>query len=45
MNETYEIPLQTTNGSITTTTTNATGQKVVVTYSVTPAEGNGGPST
>lgn len=44
MNETIEIPLQPTNGSVTTTTTNSIGQAVVVTYSVTPAENNGGPT-
>jgi hypothetical protein len=45
MNETIEIPLEPTNGSVTTTTTNSSGQTLVVTYSVTPAEGNGGPTT
>ena len=45
MNETIEIPLQPTNGSITTTTTSSTGQTLVVTYSITPADGDGGPST
>lgn len=45
MNETLEIPLQPTNGSVTTTTTTASGETLVVTYSVTPAEGDGGPST
>jgi hypothetical protein len=44
MNETIEIPLQPTNGSVTTTTTTEDGETLVVTYSVTPAEGNGGPS-
>lgn len=45
MNETIEIPLEPTNGSVTTTTTTASGETLVVTYSVTPAEGNGGPTT
>lgn len=45
MNETIEIPLEPTNGSVTTTTTTAGGETLVVTYSVTPADGNGGPTT
>jgi hypothetical protein len=44
MNETIEIPLQTTSSSVTTTATNSNGDTFKVTYSVTPADGNGGPT-
>jgi hypothetical protein len=45
MNETIEIPLQPTSGSVTTTTTNSIGETFKVTYTVTPADGDGGPTT
>jgi hypothetical protein len=45
MNETIEIPLQPTANPVTTTTTNSNGDTFRVTYSVTPADGDGGPTT